>query len=137
MGEKLRIARKEAGLTQKQLAVKLGLTFQAIQKWETGSARPRPERLKLIASALHKPLEFFTESSYLGHYAHEHQSDYRSTSKSETNDITELIKMARVVLSSGSVYAEALRENIKAFHQAVMDMPQKKDPLHPPRLNHG
>lgn len=32
--------RKEKGLTQEELAKKLGLTFQAISKWETAQTLP-------------------------------------------------------------------------------------------------
>lgn len=32
--------RKAAGLTQKELAEKLGISFQAVSKWESGDALP-------------------------------------------------------------------------------------------------
>ena len=45
-GEKLKSARKEAGLTQEQLAVKLMVSRQAITKWETDKGMPDIENLK-------------------------------------------------------------------------------------------
>lgn len=39
-GERIAIFRKEAGLTQEQLAGILNITGQAISKWEKGNALP-------------------------------------------------------------------------------------------------
>ena len=44
--------RKEAGLTQQQLADKLCVSFQAVSKWENGSAYPNIEILPELAMAL-------------------------------------------------------------------------------------
>lgn len=44
--------RKEAGLTQQQLADKLNLSFQAVSKWETGTAFPNIEVLTDLAALL-------------------------------------------------------------------------------------
>lgn len=44
--------RKEAGLTQQQLADKLNLSFQAVSKWETGTAFPNIEVLTDLAAIL-------------------------------------------------------------------------------------
>ena len=44
--------RKEAGLTQKQLANLLGLKRSSISKWENGASKPRAETLKKRADLL-------------------------------------------------------------------------------------
>lgn len=44
--------RKEAGFTQQQLADKLNLSFQAVSKWETGTAFPNIEVLTDLAALL-------------------------------------------------------------------------------------
>lgn len=44
--------RKEAGLTQQQLADKLKISFQAVSKWETGNAYPNVELLRDLAVIL-------------------------------------------------------------------------------------
>lgn len=51
MGEKLRAARKAAGLTQVELAEKVGCMQKDISRWENG--RPMTaETLKKLANAL-------------------------------------------------------------------------------------
>lgn len=50
-------ARIEAGLTQAQLAVCLGVPQPQIAKWETGARHPKVENLAKIAAALKVPLE--------------------------------------------------------------------------------
>ncbi len=52
IGENIKKARLQAGLTQKELGEKLGITFQSIAQWETGRRTPKQETVKRIASAL-------------------------------------------------------------------------------------
>lgn len=44
--------RKEAGMTQQQLAEKLNISFQSVSKWETGNAYPNVEILCDLATVL-------------------------------------------------------------------------------------
>ena len=44
--------RASAGLTQKQLAEKIGVDQSAVAQWETGICGPRKDRMKLVADAL-------------------------------------------------------------------------------------
>ena len=53
LGEKIRSARKNAGLTQAQLAEKLFVSRQAITKWEAGKGMPDLENLRQLSSLLH------------------------------------------------------------------------------------
>ena len=52
VGERIRAARKEAGLTQKQLGEKLGVSAAMIGQYETGVRNPKLGTLKKIANAL-------------------------------------------------------------------------------------
>ena len=54
-GEKIRAARKRAGLTQKELAEKLGVTGSLIGIYETDRRKPKNDTLDRIASALGVP----------------------------------------------------------------------------------
>ena len=51
-GNYLTFLRKEAGLSQVELASKLGVTNKAVSKWENGSAKPQLKLLPLLASSL-------------------------------------------------------------------------------------
>jgi len=49
--DRLRRLRERAGLTQEQLAAKAGLSYQAIQSYETRSNPTKPKRLNVIKLA--------------------------------------------------------------------------------------
>ena len=51
-GEKIRAARKKAGLTQTELAERLGVGYSAVGQWELGLRNPKFETLKKISAAL-------------------------------------------------------------------------------------
>lgn len=52
IGAKIAQARDAAGMNQSDLARAVGVTPQAVQKWEAGSSKPRFNRLVEIASAI-------------------------------------------------------------------------------------
>lgn len=52
MGEKLRAARKAAGLSQVELAEKVGCTQKDVCRWETEEREPKASTLKKLADAL-------------------------------------------------------------------------------------
>ena len=52
IGKRIQALRKERGLTQKQLADAVGVTPQAVSKWETDESCPDITALPLLASAL-------------------------------------------------------------------------------------
>ena len=51
-GPFLRQLRAEAGLSQEQLAARLGTTQSAVARWERGRGRPRLETLERLAVVL-------------------------------------------------------------------------------------
>jgi transcriptional regulator with XRE-family HTH domain len=61
MGRKIREIRKSLGMSQMELAEKIGVSFQQIQKYEKGINRISVERLQQIANALGFPLSYFFE----------------------------------------------------------------------------
>jgi len=52
LGSRIRLRRRELGLSQEQLANKIGITFQQVQKYEHGANRVSFSRLVEIAHAL-------------------------------------------------------------------------------------
>ena len=61
VGKRIRHRRWLVGMTQQQLAEKVGIKFQQIQKYETGMNRVSASRLWDIAAALTVPVSFFFE----------------------------------------------------------------------------
>jgi transcriptional regulator with XRE-family HTH domain len=60
VGATIRTRRKALGISQTKLAVRVGLTFQQIQKYECGTNRVSASTLYEIAKALSAPVaEFF------------------------------------------------------------------------------
>lgn len=61
VGSRLRLRRTIVGMSQTELAAKVGLTFQAIQKYEHGNIRISASRLYELAIALRVPIATFFE----------------------------------------------------------------------------
>ena len=59
LGRRIRLRRVEIKISQSELADKLGVSFQQVQKYEKGVNRVGAHRLQQIASALNVPMTFF------------------------------------------------------------------------------
>ncbi len=59
VARQIRQARLAKGMSQSLLAEKLGVTFQQLQKYESGANRITAGRLALLAMAMHLPIEQF------------------------------------------------------------------------------
>ena len=51
LSEKIYYCRKKAGMSQETLAARIGVSRQAVSKWETGEAEPELGKLRLLAEA--------------------------------------------------------------------------------------
>ncbi|HWG81084.1 MAG TPA: helix-turn-helix transcriptional regulator, partial [Stellaceae bacterium] len=61
VGGRIRHRRAVVGLNQTELALKVGVTFQSIQKYERGTNRVSASRLQEIAAVLGVPVSHFFE----------------------------------------------------------------------------
>jgi transcriptional regulator with XRE-family HTH domain len=61
VGERIRLRRTELGLTQEQLAEALDVSYQQIQKYETGTNRVSAGRMLEIARKLGVDVRYFFE----------------------------------------------------------------------------
>ena len=69
--------RKDLSLTQEALADRLGITFQAVSKWETGQSVPDTVLLPTLAHALNVSVDkLLGYSAFVGDISH-YESDYR------------------------------------------------------------
>lgn len=57
IGENIKAARLAAGMTQKELAEKIGVPYQSVQRWEKGIYKPGTGNLIKLATALEKTVE--------------------------------------------------------------------------------
>ena len=59
---KIRSARHEAGMSQVELAKHIGVSFQQLQKYESGTNRITADRLQRLAQVVERPITYFFET---------------------------------------------------------------------------
>ncbi len=78
LGEKIKEARKAAGLSQEQFAEKMNVSRSAVAKWETDKGLPDIGNLKVMADLLHVSVDYLIDDG----------------SKPEFNEISEPIDLS-------------------------------------------
>lgn len=63
VGSQVKLRRAVVGMSQTELANRLGITFQQVQKYEKGANRIGASRLYLIAEILNVPVQSFFEGA--------------------------------------------------------------------------
>lgn len=58
---RVRQARRDAAMTQSELAYEMGVTVRAVQAWELGESEPALSRRRRLARVTGKPLEWFND----------------------------------------------------------------------------
>ena len=61
LGEKIKEARKQCGLSQEQLAEKMSVSRSAIAKWETDKGLPDIDNLKVLAGFLNVSVDYLLD----------------------------------------------------------------------------
>ena len=61
--EKIAVYRKKCGLSQETLAEKIGVSRQAVSKWETGDALPEITKLKSLAECFGVTVDFLLDEN--------------------------------------------------------------------------
>ncbi len=59
LGARIRLARRQAGLTQKELGIQIGVSSVAISDWERGVTQPTAIVLWQVGNAVGQPAAFF------------------------------------------------------------------------------
>ncbi|MCW1051357.1 helix-turn-helix transcriptional regulator [Streptococcus anginosus] len=93
--QRLKALRKEAGLTQKELADKLNISQAAYAQWENGVKKPARENLTTLANILDTSIDYLLDNTNS-----EHPEDdlsnveilFRKTSKNMTPEQKEIFK---------------------------------------------
>ena len=109
-GEKLRQARKAAGMTQKDLAEAVALKHNAVSNWEKGISSPGPEMIRKLCNILRMPPNFFfdtQEEETLSGVEFALFGEVRQLSPEDQQDVLNFIR-----------YKRSLQEKRKANDQA-------------------
>jgi transcriptional regulator with XRE-family HTH domain len=78
LGRRLRLRRVEQKMSQSELADKLGVSFQQVQKYEKGVNRVGASRLQQVATALDVPITFFFDDADAGKRANNSKREVES-----------------------------------------------------------
>ena len=123
-GERIQEARKRAGLTQKELAQRLGLATGTIQQYELNKRQPRTEQLREIADALDVTLGYL-----LGYESIQSSNLIKAVKNRDAREIENILG-----LEQGSVVSVfSRRERNKQFlsNDTVQDIIEKLKLLPP------
>jgi PAS domain S-box-containing protein len=110
IGKKIRIARKLAGMTQSELAKKLGKTGAAIAYLEQGKRRISTDVLTVIAQYTSKPLSFF----------YEEDGDSDRQMKKQLTDLRTHLDGIKLLLDEAEKEKEEKDTEVRLF-RAVLD----------------
>ncbi|MGY2986156.1 helix-turn-helix domain-containing protein [Bradyrhizobium sp. USDA 4508] len=108
IGERIRNERKRIGLSQKELAGRLDIVFQQLQKHENGTSRVPASRLYEIARALNTPISHFFDT--------ERESTHRAPPLSDVSAIigAQKGKLAKQVLELVTAFLKIKDEDARA-----------------------
>lgn len=106
VGQRVKLARALAGVTQEKLGEAVGITFQQVQKYEKGVNRIGAGRLQQIADALGTTIDFFFEGGP-GQAKTNEQADQSATVMSFLN-MSESVRLMRGFMKIGDAESRRL-----------------------------
>ena len=71
LGQRLQKARKESGLSQEELAEQLGVSRQAVSKWENDSGYPEMEKMIRLSQIYQVSLDYLVGNGQEQEHANE------------------------------------------------------------------
>lgn len=86
LSEKIYACRKRCGLSQEALAEQVGVSRQAVSKWETGEAEPEISKLKALAAAFGVTTDYL-----LSEEGEPPKSGPQAPSAARTNDLSRVL----------------------------------------------
>src|SRR6516162_685222 len=117
IGTRVRMRRKMLAMSQTQLADALGITYQQVQKNETGINRIAAGRLQQISHILQVPVAFFFEGA--PNAAAPHGSHGSALSIAEINDFISDSNGLRLIRAFMRIDDAALRRRIVMLVQEI------------------
>lgn len=117
-GKRIRNFRRERGLSQKEAAFKIGVSEQAISKWENGICLPDVYNLKLLGIVLGVSLDCLLDVES------EPREKIVETFK-VGEAVFEVVEKPETIYAGKFLYAKDF-ERIEAFHAAIDTMPEEE-----------
>lgn len=110
-GEKLKNIRKEKNLTQEEVAEKIGVSGQAVSKWEKGECLPDVYNLKLLGRLYRVSVDSLLEA--------EDEGDEKVVQTIKIGEaVFEIVKKPETIFAGKFLYAKDYAD-LKAFHSAM------------------
>ena len=116
IGDLIRLARKTAGLSQMELAERVGISYQQIQKYEKGISEISIARLSQIAEALNTTL-----GSFIADDEKTMVSESISRYGAARDDEIELLSLFRKIKS------KKLKDGLLVMIKSIAGLPEKRD----------
>lgn len=132
-GENLKIARENAGMTQKDLATATGIHYRTIQNYESGTRRPKNyEVIEKIALALNIPANALVNSGD-ELVLQAQQKDGAKAAK----DVDELVSEISALFAGGTIDEEAKEGVMAAINRAYWDAKEANKKYTPKKYRKG
>lgn len=137
--EKLIVLRDKAGISQMALAHQLGVSRQAVSRWESGDATPSMDKLKALAKIYNVTLDWLCNDSDKNETMNEKPSEgeprgrgreplvKKEKIKGNTYKLTIAIAVAIVIMTLGAIcFMDKNRRDENANNTQIEDMEQDK-----------
>ena len=112
--ERIRLLRREVGLTQRETAEKIGVTYRTYQNYEAGASMPQSSVLSRLARAFGVSMDMLT-------------GDEKSASPTENEELNELLSEMKALFSGGKLRDEDKQYVIEALTEAFWRTKEKKN----------
>lgn len=120
-GKRLREFRKRTNLTQKEAARKIGVSEQALSKWENGDCLPDVYNLRLLALVLHVSVDCLLDTE------NENAEKVVETIKIG-GAVFEIVEKPAAILAGKIIYAKDFSD-ISGFHSAIDAVTAESEPF--------
>ena len=107
--EKIRLLRKEAGLTQKETAARIGVTYRTYQNYEAGASAPSGAVLARLSGVFGVSLDMLSDDAGTAH---------TEGSPTENRQLAALLDEMQALFAGGSVRDEDKKHVIDALTDA-------------------
>ena len=125
VGSRVRMRRKMLAMSQEKLGTALGLTFQQVQKYESGANRIGGSRLQQISQILQVPIAFFFDDAPGASAAS--KSAESALSLAHVDDFVSSSEGLRLIAAFSRIESVTLRRRITSLVQEMADWDRRSN----------